>query len=134
MIGCQRWYIFVATTEELAWLFRDNIWKLHGLPKSMISNRGLQFTVELTKKLNKMLGIEMKLLTLFHLQTNSQTERINQELEQYFQFFVDYRQKNWLEWLVSAEFVVNNKTNLATKVSPFIVNYARKLRIGVDIR
>ena len=70
MIGCQRWHIFVATTEELAWLFRDNIWKLYGLSKSVILNRGPQFAVELTKKLNKMLGIEMKLLTLFHLQTN----------------------------------------------------------------
>jgi len=44
-----------------------------------------------------MLGIEMKLLTLFYSQTNSQIERINQELEQYLQFFVDHRQKDWPE-------------------------------------
>ena len=53
---------FVATTEEtlvegLARLFRDNVWKLHGLPESMVSDRGLQFAMELTKELNKMLGI-----------------------------------------------------------------------------
>ena len=47
---------------------------------------------------------------------------------------MDYRQKDWLEWLASAEFVVNNKVHIATKVSPFMVNYGRELRIGGDIR
>jgi len=47
----------------------------------MISDRGLQFAAELTKELNKMLGIEMKLSTSFHLQTDGQTKRMNQELE-----------------------------------------------------
>ena len=61
-----------------------------------------------------MLGIKTKLSTAFYPQTNGQTKRINQELEQYLRFFVDHRQKNWLEWLVSAEFIVNNKIHLAT--------------------
>jgi len=70
---------FVATTEGtsaegLVRLFRNNIWKLHGLPESMVSDRGLQFTAELTKELNRMLGIETRLLTAFHLQTDRQTE------------------------------------------------------------
>jgi len=55
-------------------------------------------------------------------------------MEQYLRFFVDYRQKNWLEWLVLAEFVVNNKVHTATKVLPFITNYGRELRMGGDIR
>ena len=122
------------STEGLAWLFRDNMQKLHSLSKSVISNRELQFVVELTKELNRMLGIETKLLTLFYLQTNSQTKQMNQELEQYLQFFVDYRQKDWPEQLVTAEFVVNNKTYLATKVSLFITNYKRDLKMGANIR
>ena len=48
--------------------------------------------------------------------------------------FVDYRQKNWPEWLTSAEFVVNNKVYMATKVLSFIANYSRELRMGSDIR
>ena len=59
---------------------------------------------------------------------------MNQELEQYLQFFVDYRQKNQLEWLVIAELIVNNKIHSTTEMSSFIVNYRRELRIGVDIR
>ena len=47
---------------------------------------------------------------------------------------MDYRQKNWPEWLVSAEFAINNKVHSATKVSPFMANYRRELRMGVDIR
>jgi len=55
-------------------------------------------------------------------------------LEQYPQFFIDHRQKDWPDWLVSAEFAINNKVHLTTKVSPFIANYRRKLRMGIDIR
>jgi len=79
---------FVATiesmlAERLVWLFRDNIWKLHGFSKSVVSDRKLQFAAKLTKELNRMLGIETKLLTLFHPQITSQTERMNQTLEYY---------------------------------------------------
>jgi len=52
---------------------------------------------ELIKELNKMLGIETRLFTMFHPQTDRQTERMNQELEQYLRFFVEYRQKDWPE-------------------------------------
>jgi len=126
---------FLVTTEEilaegLARLLRDNIWKLHGLPESMVSDRGPQFAAELNKELNQMLGIETRLLTAFHPQTDGQTEQMNQELEQYLRFFVDHRQKDWPEWLALAEFVVNNKIHITTKVLPFIANYGRELRMG----
>jgi len=81
-----------------------------------------------------MLGIEMRLSTTFHPQMDGQMERMNQELEQYLRFFVEHRQKDWLEWLASAEFTVNNKVHTAMKVSLFIANYGRELRIGEDIR
>ena len=64
-------------------MFRDNVWKLHGLPESIISDRGLQFAAGVMKELNTMLGINSKLSTVFHPQTNRQTEKMNQELEQY---------------------------------------------------
>ena len=77
---------FVATTEGtsaegLVRLFRDNIWKLHELPESVISDRGPQFTAKLMKELNRILGIETRLSIVFHPQTDRQTEQMNQELE-----------------------------------------------------
>jgi len=81
-----------------------------------------------------MLGIKTKLSTAFHPQTDGQTERMNQELEQYLRLFVEHRQKDWPEWLASAEFAVNNKTHTATKMSPFMANYGKELRMGGDIR
>ena len=47
---------------------------------------------------------------------------------------MEYRQRDWLEWLATAEFAVNNKVHSATKVSPFMANYGRELRMGADIR
>ena len=130
---------FIAITEGtlaegLARLFRNNVWKLHGLPESIMLDKRLQFVAEITKELNSILEIETKLSTAFHPQTDSQIERMNQESEQYLRFFIDHRQKDWLEQLVSAEFAINNKTYLTTKMSPFIANYKREMRMGVDLR
>ena len=130
---------FVATTEGtsaegLARLFRDNVWKLHGLPESVVSDRGPQFAVELTKELNKMLGIQTRLSMAFHPQTDGQMKRMNQELEQYLRFFIEHRQKDWPEWLAAAEFAINNKVHTATKVLLFMVNHGKEMRMGGDIR
>jgi len=100
----------------------------------VISDRGSQFSAELIKELNRMLGIETRLSMVFHPQMDGQMEQINQELEQYLRFFVDHRQKEWLEWLALAEFAVNNKVHMTTKVSPFMANYGRELRMGGNIR
>jgi len=73
---------FILTTkktsaEGLVRLFRDNMWKLHGLPESIISDRGPQFAAGLMRELNEILGIKSKLSTVFHPQTDKQTERVN---------------------------------------------------------
>ena len=87
---------FIATTngisvEGLVQLFRDNVWKLYRLPESVVLDRRLQFAAKLIRELNKMLEIETKLSIVFHSQTDNQIERMNQELEQYLQFFVNHR-------------------------------------------
>ena len=99
-----------------------------------MSDRGPQFVAELTKELNRMLGIKTKLSTAFYPQTNGQTERMNQELEQYLWFFIENRQKDWPEWLAAAEFAINNKVHMVTKVLPFMKNYRKEMRMGGDIR
>jgi len=123
-----------TSAEGLAVLFRDHVWKLHGLPESIISDRGVQFAAGLMKELNRMLGIETKLSTAFHLQTDRQTECANQELEQYLRMFVDYCQEQWPDWLGTAEFAYNNKVNSSTKVSPFMANNGQNPRMGFEMR
>ena len=91
---------FIPTTEKtlaegLARLFRDNVWKLYGLLESVILDRGPQFVAGIMRELNKMLGIESKLSTAFHPQIDGQTERVNQELEQYLRMFTNHRQEQW---------------------------------------
>jgi len=110
------------------------MWKLHGLLESIILDKGPQFAAELMRKLNGMLGIKSKLSTAFHPQTNEQTERVNQELEQYLRMFIDHRQKQWPEWLGIAEFVYNNKTHSSTKTSPFKANYRQDPRMEFEGR
>lgn len=92
----------VPTTAEtsalgLAKLYRNSVWKYHGLPDSIISDRGLQFAATLMKELNSLLGIDTKLSMAFHPQTDGQTERVNQDIEQYLRMFVSHRQNDWPE-------------------------------------
>ena len=90
------------TTKELdsvghARLFRDHVWRNHGLPVQVISDRGTQFVQGFTKDLNRLLGIEGRASTAFHPQTDGQTERVNQEIEQYLRTFMSFRQNDWVE-------------------------------------
>jgi len=123
-----------TSAEGLARLFRDNMWKLHGLPKSIISDRGPQFAAGLMRELNEMLGIKSKLSMAFHPQIDGQTERVNQELEQYLRMFIDHRQEQWPEWLGTAEFAYNNKAHSSTRTLPFKVNYGQDPRMGFEGR
>jgi len=101
---------------------------------SIILDREVQFIAGMMNKLNKLLEIQTKLLTAYHPQTDRQIEKINQELEQYLRVFIDHRQKQWLDWLGTAEFAYNNKIYLVTKISPFKANYSQDLRMGFERR
>jgi len=86
----------------------------------------------MVKELNNLLKIQTKLLTTYHLQTNGQTKRINQKLEQYIKVFLDHRQKQWPDWLETAEFTYNNKIYSAIKISLFKVNYSQEPRMEFE--
>ena len=84
----------LPTTEEvtslgIACLFQDHIWKMHGLPESVISDRGTQFISHFMKALYQLLGIKITASTAYHPQTDSQTEQVNQEIEQFLHIFIN---------------------------------------------
>jgi len=97
-------------------------------------DRGPQFAAGLIKELNRMLGIKSKILTAFHPQIDGQTERVNQELEQYLRMFIDHRQEQWPDWLGTVEFVYNNKVHSSTKTLPFKENYGQYSRMEFEVR
>jgi len=86
------------------------------------------------RELNEMLGIKSKLSMAFHPQTDGQTERVNQELEQYLRMFINHRQEQWPEWLGTAEFMYNNKAHSSTRTSSFKANYGQDPRMGFETR
>ena len=118
----------------IARLFRDHVWRNHGLPDQIISDRGAQFVSGFTRELNRLLGIQTSLSTAFHPQTDGQTERVNQEIEQYLRVFINQRQDDWTEWLPLAEFAYNNRIHASTRRTPFEMDSGQHPRMGVEPR
>ena len=85
MIPCQ----YTCTVEELADLYLRNIARQHGLPKTIISNRGTQFFTRSWKTICESWGVKLKLSTAFHPETNGQTERLNAVMKQYLRAHVN---------------------------------------------
>src|SRR6266850_4727836 len=112
-----------TSAEGLARLFRDHVWKLHGLPKAIVSDRGPQFAATIMKDLNNLLGIKTRMSTAYHPSTNGQTERDNQQVEQYLRLFINYRQDDWVDWISIAEFCYNDTIHTSTKQMPFYTNH-----------
>ena len=108
----------METTEKLM----QEVFKHHGLPDKIISDRGSQFAAKVTQEMYNKLNITVALSTAYHPQTDGQTERVNQDLETYIRLFCNHRQNNWAKWLHLAEFAYNNKQHSTTKVSPFMAN------------
>ena len=93
--------------EGTADLYMKNVWKCYGIPRKIISDRGPQFAARFTKELWKKLGVTTALSTTYHPETDRETKRVNQELEQYLRTFCNYEQTNWPELLSYAKFAHN---------------------------
>lgn len=112
-----------ATAVDMANLFVTHIWKLHGLPKRTISDRGSVFNSKFLKQVYKRLDIKPSFSTAYRPQTDGQSERSNQILEAYLRHYVSHRQNDWAALLPLAEFATNNRTQASTGQSPFFTCY-----------
>ncbi|MBW0549063.1 hypothetical protein O181_088778 [Austropuccinia psidii MF-1] len=113
------------TSLYLAHLFIKNIFSKHGLPSSIVSDRGPLFVSSFWTNLCQQLKISRDLSTAYHPETDGQIERLNQILEQYLWMYVSYHQDDWNTWLPLAEFAYNNSDHSSTKQSPFFTVYGR---------
>jgi hypothetical protein len=118
--------------EGTALLFLKEVWKHHGTPRVVISNRGPQFVAAFTRGLYKLLGIKLAMSTAYHPQTDGQTERVNQVLEGYLRLFTSRRQDDWDDYLPTGEFQYNNSVHSSTQQTPFMVDTGRHPRMGFE--
>ena len=112
------------TAEDCAKLFLENIWKLHGLPSSIISDRDPVFTSKFWAELMGRLDVRLRKTMAFHPQTDGNTKRVNQSLEKYLRQYCNYDQDNRNDLLPLAEYAYNNSATAATQMSPFFANYS----------
>ena len=129
---------FVPTTTTVsgratAALYRDHVFKLHGLATELVSDRGTQFNNAFMHRLTRLLGTKQSLSTAFHPQTDGQTERVNRVLEEMLRHFTSPRQDDWDEYLALAEFAVNNAKHSSSGQSPFYLVYGRNPRTPADV-
>ena len=123
-----------ATAHDFAKMFLDHVVRLHGIPESLVSDRGSIFTSKFWKSLSRMMGTRQRLSTSFHPQTDGQTERMNQIVEQYLRIYCNYQQDNWFDFLSIAEFAYNNAHQTSIDCSPFYANYGYHPTFAVDLR
>ncbi|KAL1915429.1 uncharacterized protein VTP21DRAFT_6887 [Calcarisporiella thermophila] len=123
-----------VTAPEVARLFFNNIFRLHGLPRVIITDRDSKFTSSFWQELFKCLGTKLTMSTAFHPQTDGQTERINRSLEEMLRHYVSYRQDNWDEFLTPIEFAYNNAIHTTTGFSPFFLDLGRDPIIPANLQ
>src|SRR4029077_14898082 len=120
------------TTEELVDVFTNNVYKLHGAPDNVISDRGSQFVSDFWRRLSERLKTVLRPSSAFHPETDGQTEIVNAAVSKYLRGFVSFAQDDWVDWLPLAEFAMNNQVNDTTGISPFFANYGFNPRLGIE--
>jgi transposase InsO family protein len=113
------------TALKVAQLFVDSVYKLHGMPSSIISDRNKIFTSKLWQELFRLSGTTLKMSSSYHPQTDGQTERVNQCLETFLRSFVHACPSKWSPWLSLAEFWYKTSFHSSLGSSPFEVMYGR---------
>jgi hypothetical protein len=112
---------------DTAKLFFKEIFCLHGMPKTLISDRDVRFTSKFWTSLFKLMNVGLNMNIAFHPQIDGQTERINRILEECLRSFVSFNQVNWVECLFAAEFAYNNFFHTSINASPFQLVYGKNL-------
>ena len=110
---------------DMAEVIFDTVFKLHGLPERIISDRDSLFTSHFWKKLHALLNIELRLSSAFHPQTDGATERANRTMTQMLRQCVSPNQKDWVSKLPAIEFAMNSARSSTTGFTPFYLNYGR---------
>ena len=110
-------------SPTVASAYMDNVWKYHGFPEDLVSDRDSTFTGSFFTDLYNYLGIHRSMTTAYHPQTDGQTERINQVIEAYLRSHCNLEQNEWVSMLAMVVYAYNHSKHSLTKISPFYSNY-----------
>jgi hypothetical protein len=113
------------TASMVAQTFMDQVFKIHGMPHSIVFYRNPNFTRNSWQEIFTIQGTEFHLSTAYHPQTDGQTEFINKCLETYLRCFSSENQNQWAQWLPLAEWWYNTSYHIATCMTPFEVVYGQ---------
>ena len=116
------------SAAKIAEVFIDTIYKLHGLPAAVVSDRDPIFTSSFWQNIFSRLGTELCMSSSYHPQSDGQTERFNQTVECYLRCFISAHPKEWSRWLSLCEFWYNTNWHSATGKSPFEIVYGHPPR------
>ncbi|KAJ1596994.1 hypothetical protein NDA14_002766 [Ustilago hordei] len=122
-----------VTAKQTAVLLYGHMIRLFGYPDHMVSDRGRQFISGAWKAFAEQMGVKHSLSTAYHPQTDGQTERVNQVIEQYLRMYCNYEQNDWANLLDTAAFVYNNTVHNSIGVSPFFACYGWNPKAHPDI-
>ena len=111
------------TAESVASKFYQEVYRHHGLPSEIISDRDSIFMSKFWTALFKRVGVQLKPSSSYHPETDGQTERMNRKLEEMLRCYVDQNQSNWDEFLIDVEVAYNSSPHATTTYSPFYLNY-----------
>jgi len=114
--------------RQLAELMFEEVYKLHGLPKNIISDRDVLFTSVFWDKLHKLLGTKLRMSSAYHPQTDGSTERANRTVTQMLRQCINSKQNDWVAKLPAIEFAINSARSESTGFAPFFLNSGRMPR------
>jgi hypothetical protein len=121
------------TAEQLARVFVDHVYRLHGMPKSFVSDRDPRFTSHLWRTMMSMLGTKLKLSTAAHPQSDGSTERANRTMQEMLRAYAHPRGDEWDTHLPLLEFAYNDSVHKATGYTPFYLNLGHHPRSPLDL-
>ena len=111
-----------VTAEEYARLFVDTVFRYHGMPEVIISNRDPRFTSKFWTQLFKLLGTDLRFSTAFHPQTDGQSEVTIRVLENFLRLYVEWHSYTWIEQFSLGKFTTSNAKSASTRFTPFYLN------------
>ncbi|KAF1327253.1 Pol protein, partial [Globisporangium splendens] len=122
-----------VTAQETACLFLEHVFRYHGLPESIVSDRDPRFTAAFWRELFRLLGTDLALSTADHPETDGQTERVNRVVEDILRSIAVDHPRDWSRWLPYAEFAINSSEHASAAVTPFYFNSLRHPRVPATL-